>query len=113
MSGTLVNYPVEITTYKVAIDKDKAIVLLAGVEENTLNAETKPVGRMTFTQSPSSNPDFYNRGGSLEMARPLFTLSAILDILRNEKPVYLDYKGHPHSARLRTSQEPVGEIEFD
>lgn len=35
----------------------------------------------------------------------------VLDILRNEKPVYVEFEVRPHIANIRTSAEPVGEGE--
>jgi hypothetical protein len=38
----------------------------------------------------------------------------VLDLLRNEKPVFVEFEGRPaNMANIRTSAEPVGEGELD
>lgn len=98
---TVVDYPVEITHYKVFVRRTTAVITLQGT---VLQGVEGPVGRITFGDP---NPrDFINRGGFLEMSRPLTMLSGILDLLRNEKPLFLGGDG-----TLSTSTEPAGEEE--
>ena len=47
----------------------------------------------------------------IRMALPSDQLSAIVDILRNEKPIFLEWQKSLQNAYLATSQEPVGEGE--
>ena len=103
-------YPVEIKQYRVSVGRRKAEVLLQGVEGPVHGASTpsdnlRHVGRITFGDpKPISDNDFVNRGGILQMDRSLAMFSAILDLLRNENPLFLNGDG-----TLSTSLEPVGE----
>jgi len=56
----------------------------------------------------SSDPPFFH------MSFPLSDYEAVLDILRNEKPVYVRFDGTEQRPRvsLSTSNEPIGEGEF-
>lgn len=48
--------------------------------------------------------------GLIVMHFPLSAFSRILDLLRNEKPVYLRHRdGTPFVAAIDTSSEPIGE----
>lgn len=107
-----VAYPVEIMLYQVSVKRDRAEILLEGVEGSAQASDSsggsiKHVGRLTFGDSRHvGDKDFINRGGSLEMRRPLAMFSGILDLLRNQKPLFLDRNG-----TLSTSIEFVGEEE--
>jgi hypothetical protein len=104
--GTVVNYPVEVKSYKVFIGRDGSEVLLEGVERHP-DALLRAVGRFTF-RDPSrvQDKDFINRGGFLQMDRPSSLFPQVLDLLRNEQPLYLMGNG-----MLATSPEPIGEEE--
>ncbi len=64
--------------------------------------------------------DFYDEGVALpadrkedmiRMALPASQIHTVVDILRNEGPVYLVWQERLQNAYLGTSQEPVGEGE--
>jgi hypothetical protein len=90
--GTVVFYPVQVTGYEVSVGRNSAEIHLEGVEgpfqeSGASSGNTRRVGRITFGDP---NPrDFINRGGFLEMGRPLEMFSGILDLLRNETPLFL------------------------
>lgn len=108
MSSTLVEYPAEIKKYQVSIARDRADIQLEGVENGAQpRGELQRVGRMTFGDpNPIGDKDFINRGGFLQMDRPLEMLAAVLDLLRHESPLFLHGDG-----TLSTSSEPAGEEE--
>jgi hypothetical protein len=108
----VVVYPVEVKRYQVSVTRGKAEVVLDGIEgpaqgSSISSAQLRRVGRMTFGDpNPIRDKDFINRGGFLQMDRSLGMFSGILDLLRNEKPLFLKGDG-----TLSTSLEPVGEAE--
>ena len=61
-------------------------------------------GRHVFAEG--RRKDFINRGGFLQMDRPLEMLPAVLDLLRHESPLFLRADG-----TLASSSEPAGEEE--
>lgn len=105
-----VAYPVEIMAYQVSVKRAWAEIDLAGVEgpaqaSDDSSGSIKHVGRLRFSDSRHmGDKDFFNRGGSLEMRRPLAMFSGVLELLRNEKPLFLHRDG-----TLSTSLEFVGE----
>ena len=108
-----VNYPVIVKSYQVSADRDRVEIELEGVEQllgaGDSNANFRRVGRVTFDDPDRiRDRDFINRGGFLQMDRPLVMFSGMLDLLRNEKPLFLHDDG-----TLSTSLEPVGETEND
>lgn len=109
MSSTMVEYPVQIKSYQVTIRRDQADIRLEGVEGlEGPQGELRRVGNMTFGDpNPiGKDADFINRGGFLQMDRPLEMLPAVLDLLRHESPLFLDEKG-----TISTSLERAGEEE--
>ena len=107
MSSTMVEYPVQVKSYKVRISRDRADVHLEGIE-GAAGSKLRPVGDIGFGDPDpiGRDGDFINRGGFLRMDRPLEMLSAILDLLRHEDPVFLQEDGS-----LTTSLERAGEEE--
>jgi hypothetical protein len=105
-----VAYPVEVKKYQVLVGRQKAEIQLAGVEvpeakSSTSKPEIKRVGIMHFGDpNPIGDADFITRGGFLRMDRPLEMFTGVLDLLRNEKPLFLREDGV-----LTTSLELVGE----
>ena len=99
MSSVLVAYPVEIKGYHVSVQRERAEIRLDGVEQAVQGAEhvealIRPVGRMTFGDAtPIGDKDFINRGGMLQMDRPLSMFSGILHLLHHEKPLFLREDG--------------------
>jgi hypothetical protein len=110
--SVVVAYPVEVKRYQVSVDRNRAEIVLEGVEgpgqgSGNSSANIRRVGRITFGDpKPISDKDFITRGGFLQMDRPLAMFSGILDLLRNDKPLFLHENG-----ALSTSLEPVGEEE--
>lgn len=107
--SVVVTYPVEIRKYQVSISRSGAEIALEGVEgsKGGSQGELRRVGNIAFGDlDPIGDKDFITRGGFLRMDRPLEMLSGILDLLRHEKPVFLQDDG-----TLTTSLEPAGEEE--
>lgn len=107
--SVVVTYPVEIRNYQVSIGRSRAEIQLEGVEgpEAGADREVRRVGTITFGDpDPIGDEDFIARGGFLKMDRPLEMFAGILDLLRHEKPVFLNDDG-----TLTTSLEPAGEGE--
>lgn len=110
--SVVVVYPVEVKRYQVSVSRNRAEIVLEGVEgpvqgAGDSNANIRRVGRITFGDpNPISDQDFITRGGFLQMDRPLVMFSGILDLLHSEKPLFLHGDG-----TLSTSLEPVGEAE--
>ncbi|HEY5705304.1 MAG TPA: hypothetical protein VIS96_07000 [Terrimicrobiaceae bacterium] len=108
--SVVVAYPVEVKRYQVFAMRDRAEILLEGVEGpeqvgSDPNANIRRVGRITFGDpNPISDKDFITRGGFLQMDRSLEFFSGILDLLRNEKPLFLSGDG-----TLSTSLKPTSE----
>ncbi|MEL6671340.1 MAG: hypothetical protein AAFR61_04085 [Bacteroidota bacterium] len=64
--------------------------------------------------------DFYDSGfempvdiaePQIRMSMPAGQIYAVVDILRNEKPIFLEWQAGLNQGYLGTSQEPVGEGE--
>ena len=72
------------------------------------------IGALYFHRVPSTMPDgdHLPDSGQPMSHYPVEDFSRVLDILRNEKPVYYQQLSTwPGMASLRTSTEPVGEGE--
>jgi len=110
--SVVVVYPVEVKSYRVSVNRNTADIMLDGVEMPEQGAggappEIRRVGRISFgNPDPISDDDFITRGGFLAMDRPLAMFAGILDLLRNEKPLFLHDDG-----TLSTELEPAGEGE--
>ncbi|MET0417041.1 MAG: hypothetical protein ABW022_13570 [Actinoplanes sp.] len=72
------------------------------------------VGSLFFVKEPGSLPPASEFGGRYLLAYSYADLPVIVDMLRNETPVYLivDPAGLVVNWRLSTSEEPVGEGEL-
>ena len=57
--------------------------------------------------NPSFNPD----KEVIRLRYHYSQLHSIVDILRAEKPLFIEYSSHPPTAILRTEKEPIGEEE--
>lgn len=106
--SVVVAYPVEVKEYSVSVGRERASILLHGVEPPEAGArESRVVGRIEFGDpDPIGDTDFITRGGFLRMDRSLVMLAGILDLLRNEKPLFLQGDG-----TFTSKMEPVGEDE--
>ena len=100
--GVVVAFPVEITSYKVTIGRDAASIELEGLEPGA--EAPRRVAGISFGQREAG--EFINRGGFLQIHRPIALFPGTMDLLRNEKPVSLHGNG-----TLSTSAEPAGEGE--
>ena len=108
---SFISFPAEIKEYQVEVSKDEVRIWLKGVPHlpggGSAVGRTMHAGRIDFSIDDSGDhDDGFDRGGGLRMHRPMSMLSAIVDLLRNEKPLFLSKKGV-----LSTSAEPVGEDE--
>ncbi len=64
-------------------------------------------------ESPMPDPIFDEEGKKGFMFMPITDLRALVDILRNEKPIFGHLRGdRPEWTSITTSQEPVGEGEI-
>jgi hypothetical protein len=110
--SVMVAYPAEVKGYRVSVQREMAEIELEGIESPeegvaATDAIVRRVGRMAFGDpNPIGDKDFITRGGFLRMDRPLTMFAGVLDLLRNEKPVFLHEDG-----TLSTSLEPTGEAE--
>ncbi|RSC93157.1 hypothetical protein [Tenacibaculum singaporense] len=84
-------------------------VALAGIY---LYQGTKYRGYAYFfaEDTPLAQPVYNSSTGQVFVHYNLSQFDAVLDILRNESPIYLYYHS-PSNAGLNTSREPVGENE--
>ncbi|MCM3902478.1 MAG: hypothetical protein ND866_12290 [Pyrinomonadaceae bacterium] len=74
------------------------------------------IGAAYFHNNASSMPvaDTQRASGYISCHYLAEDYSKVLDILRNEKPVYVEFEVRPGNiANIRTSAEPVGEGEQD
>lgn len=99
----------EITSYKYYIyssreeSEAKAVLLLYGASGY--------LGGAFFSNSPDPlKPAVKYSSGVYGLYYGLDELPLIIDMLRNEKPVYLVFNG-PTNSRITTTTEPVGEGE--
>lgn len=60
--------------------------------------------------TPLAPPVYHSSTGQVFVHYNLSQFDAVLDLVRNEKPIYL-YYSNPSNAGLKTSTEPVGEAE--
>jgi hypothetical protein len=72
------------------------------------------VGSLWFVKEPGALPTAQNSGSLYLLAYSYVDLPVIVDMLRNERPVYLivDPTGDPVNWRVSTFEEPVGEGEL-
>lgn len=72
------------------------------------------VGAAYFHHNMTTMPvaDTHRAGGLISCHYPAEDYPQVLDLLRNEKPVYVEFEVRPGNiANIRTSAEPVGEGE--
>ena len=73
-----------------------------------------PLGAAYFHHSPATMPnaDSHKATGYISCHYPAEHYPYVLDLLRNEKPVYVEFEAHVGNVgNIRTSAEPVGEGE--
>ena len=75
----------------------------------------QPMGVAFFYSDPADMPDTDSQNapgnGIIHCHLPAQHFSAVLDLLRNESPIYLTYDEDKHLAYISTSLERVGEGE--
>ena len=67
------------------------------------------VGKITFRKGAKTE---INRN-RLRVNYPLTSFNSVVDILRNEKPLFLTVFSDLHGGELSTTHEPIGEGETD
>jgi hypothetical protein len=72
------------------------------------NGETA-IGYIRFREAGADLPNDSQSGSRIVMYLPVAQFNAVVDVLRNEKPIYLVFTDN--HAFLSTSTEPVGEGE--
>ena len=73
--------------------------------------DSKCVGSIKFFDQGTSLREDYEKHGTIRMFLSSDMFLNIVDVLRNEKPVYIH--GVPGEYYLSTDKEPVGEAEED
>ena len=74
------------------------------------NEKNKMVGALDFYESGIALP-MDSQQPIIRMSLPANQIYAVVDLLRNEKPLFLEWQEGLKNAYLGTSQEPVGEGE--
>lgn len=77
------------------------------------NADNKMVGRVDFFQSDYNERNSSTEGELLVMSLGEGMLTSVVDLLRNEMPIYLTQQTSRDLVFLSTSQEPVGANDED
>ena len=72
--------------------------------------QNKMVGRIDFFDTNLTLPND-RKDDMIHMSMPADQIHAVVDVLRNEKPIYLKWQETLQNAYLGTGQEPVGEGE--
>lgn len=76
-------------------------------------SEDKFLAMVVFVEGPESLPGPKETpSGLVVLTYRRVALPAFIDLLRNEKPVYLTWASQSRVARITTEREPVGEEEF-
>lgn len=100
----MITYPARVTSYHIFFNEDQVELQLSGVgefaevEEDQKNSEQK-IANIDFVPIDNSNPmDFRsitNRGGFLQVTRPLYLLTSILVVLeQRSSPLFIDGNGN-------------------
>jgi hypothetical protein len=78
---------------------------------NLLNASGNIRAVIKFYDDGSSVGEDYQTEDIIWMHLPASMLHSVVDVLRNEKPIFVHFAGN--SAFLSTSEEPIGEGDDD
>jgi len=73
------------------------------------DSKSKPIAYVRFNDPGMTFENDYQSGGIIRMHLPSAMFHNVLDVLRNEKPVYIYFA--QNRGFLSTSKEPVGEGE--
>ncbi len=97
--------------------KNYAVRVYGNQQDNNILAQVhlfdehnKMVGGIDFYSNQASLPADSEKP-FLKTAMNISRLDSVVDLLRNEKPIFLEWQKHLHHVYLSTSQEPVGEGE--
>jgi hypothetical protein len=71
----------------------------------------EPVCMAVFTHDSELPPPREGLNGVIYTAHPFEWFNNIIDLLRNEKPIYFTWDASAQMARITTDEEPVGEEE--
>lgn len=75
--------------------------------------DDKSLAMVVFVDGPDPLPGPKETlSGLVVMTYRRAALSGVIDLLRNEKPVYFTWASQARVARITTEREPVGEEEF-
>ncbi len=97
------------------IDKYKAVLYGKDTSSGDLVAfihcsySGKNVVTCEFYRDGGTLPDNRNAGGRVWLAYPWSHFGAVLDVLRNEKPLYFGFIESTKVGYVSTQDEPVGE----
>ena len=97
------------------IDNYKAVLYGEDTTDSDLVAyihcyyKGKNVVSCEFYQEGASLPDNRNKGGRVSLMYPWRRLYTMMDVLRNEKPLYFGFIESTKVGYIATHQEPVGE----
>jgi hypothetical protein len=96
--STIVTYPVKVTGYHVSVEKRSAEIELEGVDaalpgSESPDTDVKELGWITFSDAGADGRDTFDRVGRLHMSRPLAMFAGVLDMLRNDEPIFLREDG--------------------
>ena len=78
---------------------------------NLLDAASDIRAVIKFYDEGSSVAEDYQTDDIIWMHLPSSMLNSVIDVLRNEKPIFVHFAGN--SAFLSTSEEPIGEGDED
>ena len=94
----------EVNNYSVTIYTDPG--QSRGAEIWFKDKDNRSAGRIYFVESEKeSGKNFVDRGGNPVVHLPFSMFEAVMNVIRNEKPLYFGDRG------LSTSSEPIGEAE--
>jgi len=94
----------EVENYSVTIYMDPG--QSRGAEIWFRDKDNRSAGRIYFVDKEAeSGKNFVDRGGNPVVHLPLSMFEAVMDLIRNEKPLYFGERA------LSTSKEPIGEAE--
>jgi hypothetical protein len=100
---------IEIKSYHVIVYGSPLGYQNTRAQISLFNVPTKTAAFVRFIEPNQTFPNDYEEGGIIRMFLPINMFDSVMDLLRNEKPIYI-YFTAAH-AFLTTSQEPVGENE--
>ena len=73
--------------------------------------EKKIIAKVTFVEDSAELPESRCHPGYCSIFLRFSALAPLIDMLRNEKPVYFNWDEKERKGHIKTSKEPVGEGE--